>query len=85
MGKNEKRRLLVESGLCGYCAKPRRFFKWLCDDCATKHRLKQRAKAFNDSLSICERCERRIRTTYSIIDGDVVCVDCLTVTQPLKT
>lgn len=36
------RKVRVASGNCGYCDKPRKSFKWLCDGCAKRHREKQR-------------------------------------------
>lgn len=32
----------VASGLCGYCSRPRNLHDWLCDECADRHRERQR-------------------------------------------
>src|SRR5687767_4551695 len=39
----DRRKKLVESGRCGFCGAQRNQFKWLCDECARKHRERQRA------------------------------------------
>ena len=38
----DRRREEVAKGNCGHCYRPRNRFKFLCDDCATKHRERQR-------------------------------------------
>lgn len=40
----EYRAARVKSGTCGWCANKLGRFKWLCDDCAKKHRDRQRNK-----------------------------------------
>lgn len=40
-----RRAASVAIGKCGWCRKPLGQFKWLCDDCAAKHRNRQRVKA----------------------------------------
>jgi hypothetical protein len=47
-GKNksraQQRRQIVLAGGCGHCGKTRGNLKFLCDDCAKKHRDRQKAK-----------------------------------------
>jgi hypothetical protein len=37
-----RREMLVADGMCGQCGRPRRRRGWLCNDCAARHRERQR-------------------------------------------
>lgn len=41
---SQRRADLVAAGKCGMCGKPRGSLKFLCDDCAARHRERQREK-----------------------------------------
>jgi predicted amidophosphoribosyltransferase len=38
----DRRKRLVDSGRCGSCMAKRNKYDWLCDECAEKHRERQR-------------------------------------------
>jgi ribosomal protein L34E len=38
----EYRKKRIENGKCGFCGRPRQSLKWLRDECARRHREKQR-------------------------------------------
>ena len=38
----QRRAQYLAAGNCGFCGHPRGRFKFLCDDCARKHRERQR-------------------------------------------
>ena len=67
----------VYAGNCGNCGKPRELYAWLCNDCADKHRTRQLAEN-RVTLSVCERCGKKIKGDTFIVDGDTVGECCVT-------
>ena len=49
MSQKKMRADRVVAGKCGFCNKDRVNFAWLCDDCAAKHRERQRVKSLKEN------------------------------------
>lgn len=60
MTQREKRAAQVAAGNCGLCNRPHGKLAFLCDECARKHRERQRGKPKSEALYLTKRRQSRV-------------------------